>query len=125
MAMKQIFSATLIKKDGKLEYALDAKKQLYKEFVDSLDDGTKVEIFMDVSGNKGSKAQLAKIHAMLRQLANDIGDDFDSIKYEIKERSGLCIDHQCKSFGDCDRDELNSVIQVILQYGDFVGSNLR
>lgn len=123
--MKQIFSATLTKKDGKLEYTLDAKKQLYNEFVNSLDEGTKVEIFMDVSGNKGSKAQLAKIHAMLRQLANDIGDDFDSIKYEIKERSGLCIDNQCKSFGDCDRDELNSVIQVILQYGDFVGSNLR
>jgi len=123
--MKKVFTATLIKRDGKLEHALDSKKELYKEFLSSIEEGTKVEIFLDVSGNSGSKAQLAKIHAMIRQLANDTGDDFDSLKQFIKEKAGLKITGDVKSFADCDSDELNSIIQVILKYGDFAGSNLR
>ena len=123
--MKQVFTATLIKRDGKLEHVLDSKRNLYKEFVSSIEEGSKVEIFLDVSGNSGSKAQLAKIHAMIRQLANDTGDDFDSLKLFVKDKAGLRIGHEIKSFADCDSDELNSVIQVVLKYGDFAGSNLR
>ena len=123
--MKQVFTATLIKRDGKLEHVLDSKGELYKEFVSSIEEGSKVEIFLDVSGNSGSNAQLAKIHAMIRQLANDTGDDFDSLKLFIKEKAGQHIDGTFKSFADCDSDELNSIIQVILKYGDFAGSNLR
>lgn len=118
--MKKIFTSVLIKRGDKLVHALDAKEQLYKEYVKSLPEDTKVDIFMDVSGQKGSNAQLAKIHAMIRQLADDVGDDVMSMKAQVKERSDID-----KSFADCDKHELNSVIQVILTMGDFLGSNLR
>lgn len=123
--MKKIFNATLVKKDGKLEHVLDSKGELYKEFVSSIEEGTKVEIFLDVSGTAGSKAQLAKIHAMIRQLAEDTGNDFDSLKQFVKEKAGLKITGEVKSFADCDSVELNSIIQIIIKYGDFAGSNLR
>tara|TARA_R100001463_G_scaffold119417_2_gene175258 strand:+ start:366 stop:725 length:360 start_codon:yes stop_codon:yes gene_type:complete len=118
--MKKIFTSILIKKGDKLVHTLDAKEQLYKEYVKSLPEDTKVDIFMDVSGSKGSKAQLAKIHAMIRQLADDVGEDTMSMKAQVKERAGID-----KSFADCDKHELSSVIQVILTMGDFLGSNLR
>tara|TARA_Y100000401_G_C8211121_1_gene168497 strand:- start:214 stop:573 length:360 start_codon:yes stop_codon:yes gene_type:complete len=118
--MKKIFTATLVKKNGKLEHVLDAKKQLYNEYVKELPEGTKVEIFMDISGRKGSNAQLAKIHAMIRQLANDTGNDVVDMKSYVKTEALLD-----KSFADCDTDELSSVIQVIYNLGDKVGSNLR
>ena len=123
--MKKVFTATIIKRDGKLEHILDSKRELYKEFVSSIDEGSKVDIFLDVSGAQGSKAQLAKIHAMIRQLANDTGDDFDTLKIFIKDKAGLRMGPDIKSFADCDSDQLNSIIQVILKYGDFAGSNLR
>ena len=69
---------------------------------------------------KGSNAQLAKIHAMIRQLANDIGEDPASLKEHIKGQA--MID---KSFADCDTEELNGVIQTIITLGDWNGSNLR
>ena len=69
---------------------------------------------------KGSNAQLAKIHAMLRQLASDIGEETATLKEQIKKEA--MID---KSFADCDTDELNDVIQTILKIGDWSGSNLR
>ena len=118
--MKKVFTSVLIKKGDKLEHTLDAKKQLFKEFVKELPEGTKMDVFMDVSSSKGSKAQLAKIHAMIRQLADDIGEDVISLKAQVKEKSMIN-----KSFADCDKHELSSVIQAIYTMGDFLGSNLR
>lgn len=118
--MKRIFTSVLVKKGNKLEHTLDAKKQLYKEFVKELPEGTKMDVFMDVSGSKGSNAQLAKIHAMIRQLADDIGEDVISMKAHVKDRALIK-----KSFADCDKDELSSVIQALYQLGDELGSNLR
>jgi len=118
--MKKVFTATLVKKDNKLVHILNAKEQLYNDYVKELPEGTKVDIFMDVAGQKGSNAQLAKIHAMIRQLAEDIGDDVISVKAQVKDQSEIS-----KSFADCDKHELSSVIQVIYTMGDFLGSNLR
>ena len=118
--MKKVFTATLVKKGDKLIHTLDAKEQLYKEYVKSLPEDTKVEIFMDISGAKGSNAQLAKIHVMIRQLANDTGNDVVDMKQYVKQHAMLD-----KSFADCDKEELGSVIQVLYNLGDQLGSNLR
>ena len=107
--MKKIFNTTLIKRDGKLEHTIQAKEALLDELIKDLPVGM-----------KGSNAQLAKIHAMLRQLASDIGEETATLKEQIKEEA--MID---KSFADCDTDELNDVIQTILKIGDWSGSNLR
>tara|TARA_Y100001973_G_C5174092_1_gene320837 strand:- start:1289 stop:1651 length:363 start_codon:yes stop_codon:yes gene_type:complete len=119
--IKQIFSSILIKKDGKWEHTLSVKKDQYNELMDNLPDGSKIELFIEVSGKKGTHAQLKRIHAMIRQLANDIGDDPISLKADIKEKAMI----PGKSFKDCDTEELNSVIQTILSVGDMLGSNLR
>ena len=63
------------------------------------------------------------------KLANDLGYSFSEMKLLIKRKAGLCFNKNgteyCKSFGDCSKEELNSVIQEIIELGDEVGSNLR
>jgi hypothetical protein len=128
MSKQNLFS-NLTKKNGKLEYNIKAQEKIYNTFVDDLPEGSKVEIFVSVSGDNGTNAQIAKIHVMIRQLANDIGYSFGEMKLQIKRKAGLCFnkngEEYCKSFGDCSRDELSSVIQEIIELGDDVGSNLR
>ena len=118
--MKRIFNTILVKKDGKLQHTIDAKKQLVEDLIKEIPEGTKIEVFANTMTSKGSNAQLAKIHAMIRQLANDIGEDMVSLKAIIKETAEID-----KSFADCDSEELHSVIQTIITIGDFNGSNLR
>ena len=126
---KQNFFSNLIKKDGKLKHGIKAKETIYNKFVDNLPEGSKVEVFYSVSGPKGSNAQIAKIYVMLRELANEIGYSLEEMKLIVKRKSGLCFNRDeqeyCKSFGECDKDELSSVIQNILEIGDGLGSNLR
>ena len=118
--MKQTFSTILIKRNDKLEHTIKAKEDILNEMIKELPEGAKIEVFANTLGMKGSNAQLAKIHAMIRQLANDIGEDPISLKQHVKGQA--MID---KSFADCDLDELNSVIQTIITLGDWNGSNLR
>ena len=112
----------LLKKDGEtLSYTNSSDESRYKYFKDSLKEDTLVEIYMDIQSDDGSLAQLAKIHAMIRQLCEHTGDSFEDMKLIIKKRSGLCIEKfldgstflYCKSFGDCSRDELSLAINTI------------
>ena len=127
--MKQNLFSNLTKRNGKLEYNIKAQETIYNKFVDSLPEGSKIEMFISVSGSNGTNAQIAKIHVSIRELANELGYSFSEMKLQIKRMSGLCFNKNggeyCKSFGDCSKDELNSVIQEIIQLGDEVGSNLR
>ena len=87
MSKQNLFS-NLTKKDGELVYNIKAQEKIYNTFVDDLPEGSKVEIFVSVSGDNGTNAQIAKIHVMIRQLANDIGYSFgemNQIFYEWKE----------------------------------------
>lgn len=118
--MKQTYNTTLIIRNGKLEHTLKAKEEMLNEIIKELPEGTKIEVFANTVGMKGSNAQLAKIHAMLRQLADDIGDDPLSLKEHVKNQVMIT-----KSFADCDTEELNSIIQTIITLGDWNGSNLR
>ena len=89
MSKQNLFS-NLTKKDGKLEYNIKAQEKIYNTFVDDLPEGAKVEIFVSVSGDNGTNAQIAKVHVMIRQLANDIGYSFGEMKLQIKRKAGLC-----------------------------------
>ena len=68
-------------------------------------------------------------HAMIREIAQEIGYTFEEAKLAVKRAAGLCFvrDKQeyCKSFGDCDKDELNLAIQACVEIGDFNGMQLR
>ena len=127
--MKANLFANLTKRDGKLEYNVKAQETIYNKFVEDLPEGAKVEIFVSVTGDNGTNAQIAKIHVSIRQLANDLGYAFSEMKLLVKRKAGLCFNKNgteyCKSFGDCSKEELNSVIQEIIELGDEVGSNLR
>jgi hypothetical protein len=127
--MKSNFFSILKKKDGELIHTIKARGTIYKKWIEELPEGTKIEIFASISSEDGTNAQLAKIHAMIRELANEIGNTFQELKIEAKRQAGLCFtrDKQeyCKSFKDCSKQELNLVIQALIDMGDFTGMNLR
>jgi len=127
--MKKNLFSNLTKKDSKLVYNIKAQENIYNSFVEDLPEGTKVEIFVSVSDGNGTNAQIAKIHVSIRQLANEVGYSFSEMKLLVKRKAGLCFNKNgteyCKSFGDCSKEELNSVIQEIIELGDELGSNLR
>ena len=116
-------------KDGELHFPIKATGTKFKKFLKQLPDNSKLEIFIGVSGDKGSNPQLARLHAMIREIAQEIGYTFEEAKLNVKRASGLCFvrDKQeyCKSFADCDKDELNLAIQACIEIGDFSGMNLR
>tara|TARA_R110002124_G_scaffold235100_2_gene400476 strand:- start:1884 stop:2267 length:384 start_codon:yes stop_codon:yes gene_type:complete len=116
-------------KDGKLYFPIKAMGTKYRKFFEQLQDNSKLEIFIGVSGVKGSNPQLARLHAMIREIAQEIGYTFEEAKIQVKRSSGLCFvkDKQeyCKSFADCDKDELNLAIQSCIEIGDFNGMQLR
>jgi len=112
----------LLKKEGdQLIYTNSADETKYKMFRDNLPEGTLVEVYMDIQSDNGSLAQLAKIHAMIRQLCTHTGDSFEDMKLIIKKRAGLCIEKEldgsrflyCKSFADVSKEELSLTIQAI------------
>ena len=107
--------------------------QKYDAFVADLQPGQIVDVFYDANKDDGTLAQLAKVHACIRQLAMDTGDSFENLKFEVKRLSGLCITKEvngekymvCKSLSKCSKEELGLVIETIVQIGDTVGINFR
>ena len=127
--MKNNFFGKLSVKDGELDFPSKIQKTRLNAFLKDVPDGTQMEVFISVSTKKGSNAQLARLHAMIRELANDIGYTFMEMKLVIKRQTGLCFmrdkKEYCKSFADCDSDELNLAIQECLRIGDEQGIQLR
>jgi len=125
MQRDNVFSIKLVKKNGKLMHQLDAELTLYKNFVDTLEDGQVVEAFFEAHKDDGTNPQLAKIHASIRKLAIELGYTFEEMKREIKRMSGLCWDgsdrtEYCKSFAECSKEELSLVIEALNQAGENV-----
>jgi len=120
-----MFTHKLVYTDGKLVCPDEKTKTAYKVFLEQLGDGQEVEVFMSISEEKGSNAQIAKIHKCIRELANDIGYSFDDMKTLVKGKSGLVINNNVKSFADCSKTELSSVIQTCIEIGEFYGLNLH
>lgn len=123
-----MFSVKLVKQGGKLIYP-DVKSKLnYELFLNKLSEGQEVEMFIDLSNTDHSLAQLAKIHACIRELAKESGYTFDEMKVLIKKHSGLCYDvgaeEYCKSFKDCSKDELAMAIESAIEIGRDLNINL-
>tara|TARA_R110002153_G_scaffold179359_1_gene332740 strand:+ start:1168 stop:1551 length:384 start_codon:yes stop_codon:yes gene_type:complete len=127
--MKDNIFIKLSVKDGELSFPMKAQKTKLNTFLKNLPNDSKLEMFIGVTTDKGSNPQLARIHAMIRQLANDIGYTFEEIKLQVKRKAGLCFTRNkveyCKSFADCDKDDLNLAIQACIEIGDFSGVQLR
>jgi hypothetical protein len=108
-----MFSGKFIKKDGKLTYASPQDKLAYDMFLSKLEDGQIVDMYIDLASADHSKAQLAKVHACIRELAKESGYTFDEMKIVVKQASGL----ESKSFADCSKDELMLAIEACIQIG--------
>jgi hypothetical protein len=106
-------SSKLVKRNGKLVYATPQDKLAYELFVEKLPEGQKVEIYIDLADADHSKAQLAKVHACIRELAKESGYTFDEMKNLVKDSSGL----KDKSFADCSKDELMLAIEASIEIG--------
>jgi len=128
-----MFTSILRKDGGKLIYTTKSDEAIYKLFLDSLEPGQTVEIFLDANKDDGTLAQLAKIHKCIREIAKETGDNYEDMKLLIKKKSGLCVKKEvdgetvmiCKSFANASKTDLALVIETIIEIGDMVGINMR
>lgn len=128
-----MFTSILKKDGGKLVYTSKADESIYKLFLDNLEPGQTVEIFLDANKDDGTLAQLAKIHKCIREIAKETGDNYEDMKLLIKKKSGLCVKKTvdgetvmvCKSFANASKTDLGLVIETIIEIGDMVGVNCR
>lgn len=126
-----IFHGQFVKTKDKL--VISGSDTMYRMFINDLEEGQKVEIFMEANVDDGTIPQLAKVHVCIRELAKEIGYSFEDMKLEVKRRAGLCVKKDlggevfmiCKSFGDCSKDELALAVEAIVQIGDTVNINFR
>lgn len=116
-----MFSGKFIKKNGKLIFDHPKDKLAYEIFVEKIPEGQIVDMYIDVIGLDHSKAQLAKVHACIRELAKESGYTFDEMKCLVKDQAGLTYKEglmiNYKSFADCSKDELMLAIEACIQIG--------
>jgi hypothetical protein len=122
-------TALFMKKDGKLIPVSDEDTGKLNLFIKSLPEGEKVEMYLS-QATKSDKTigQLAKVHALIRELANFTGHEFEEMKDLIKHKAGLYyIDDpekkttKLKSFSDCSKEELGSAIESCISIGHNIG----
>lgn len=119
-----------LKKQGdKLVHINQGDLQAYDLFKKQLPEGTIIQLYAEVASDNGTLSQLAKVHAMIRDLSVHTGFTFEETKMLVKQRAGLVLvrkidgkeDVVIKSLADCDKDELSSVIQASIELGEKVG----
>jgi hypothetical protein len=116
------------KERGLLKPITLAEIKQYEKFVSSIPEGAIIEFFYEMQNDDGTLPQLAKLHAMIKQLATHIGETAENMKLLVKDRAGLCIAREvsgkeyflAKSFGDCSKEELSLAIQAALEIGQEV-----
>lgn len=125
MADQLPITIQLKKANKELIIVNDMSRSKLDLFVKSLDEGQVVAVTYEVITADKSYAQLSKLMKCIREVATYTGDTFESVKHEVKLRSGLCVNGQCKSFADCSKEEMSLAIQAIIEIGDIVGFNLH
>jgi hypothetical protein len=121
------------KERGILKPITISSMKQYEEFVSNLPDGSLVEFFYELQHDDGTLPQLAKLHAMIKQLATHIGETAENMKLLVKDRAGLCIAREvsgkeyflAKSFAECSREELSLAIQATFEIGNQIGYPLQ
>lgn len=123
------FFGKLKKINGVLEYVKPADAKDYEKFKSLIPEGAFVEIYVEEVGDDGTLAQLAKVHAMIRELSIHTGYTNSEVKLLIKEKAGLCITRfkegkevcLVPSFGDCDKEKLSAAIKACYEMGEETG----
>jgi hypothetical protein len=122
-----------VKKNGQIEFYTIAASKKFEIFVSNIPDNTIVECFYEVQHDDGTLPQLAKIHAMIKELSIFTGETVENMKLLVKDKAGLCIVREvsgkeyflAKSFGDCSKDELSLAIQALIEIGQSIDYPLQ
>jgi hypothetical protein len=102
-----------IKKNGKITHNSLEDKTKYDIFLNKISEGQVLDMYIDLANADHSKAQLAKVHACIREMAKESGYTFEEMKNVIKEYTGL----EGKSFAECSKDDLTLAIEACIQIG--------
>jgi hypothetical protein len=70
--------------------------------------------------------QLAKVHSLIKIIADESGNDQEDVKHEIKRKAGLFSISETsspifKSFKDCTKQELSKAIECCIELGTMLG----
>lgn len=113
------------KENGSLKPTSSVYETLYREFVKSIPEGQTVEVNLIPVTGDGTGLQLSKLHASIRQIAKETGQDFESVKLYVKEKAGFIESSSdgttIKSFADMSKDELSYCIQATIELGEQLG----
>ena len=110
---------------GQLKLLTSADSAKYFEFQKELSEGEIVEVYITKIENESDATlgQIAKVHAMIRDLARETGYTFEEMKSNVKEKAGLInpASKEYKSFSKCSKQELSDAIQMCIEIGNLVG----
>lgn len=127
--MKQVLNVTFKKQGKKLVMTSELSKEQYKLFLSSLKDDDVVEALFELRTMDNTKSQLAKIHVMLKIMADEQGYTAREMKDLIKEECNMYYVQQghkvYTSFSQCDKDDLSNIIEIIIQRANFLNINLQ
>lgn len=123
------FIGKMVKKGTTFQPANKRDLELYTLFLACLEEGVYVDIYMEINDPNGTLAQLAKLHAMIKELAAHSGETFNDMKVYVKDRAGLVTkegkDIHVKSFKDCSKLELSLAIQACIALGEDINCRVR
>jgi hypothetical protein len=125
--MKQLPMTVLLKmEDGKLVPKRDIDKYTLQNYLKNVEEGATIQVTYEELGTDGTYAQISKLQACTRELANHLGYSHEEIKDMVKLKAGLSNeDGELKSFADCSKEELSLAIQTALQLGEQVDFPLQ
>jgi hypothetical protein len=116
-------------KNGKLVSKDHIHRLRFKELLESSPEGTSIIGLFTVEKSDGTKSQLAKIHAMINELAIEVGEKPERVKLDLKKDCGLTYMQEeslrFRSFGNCSKEELSNVIENLYIRGEMVNINFR
>jgi len=120
----------VVDEKGVLAPRNDKEEQKFNRMLKTLKPGNRVSMMMEVVKDDHSLVQLAKVHALIRELAYCTGNDFEDVKLEVKRKAGLTIKSKdsegksleiVKSFAECSKDQLSMAIQACIELGNEFG----
>ena len=104
----------------------DKELNKFNRLLLSLKPGQRISAMFEVIKDDHSLVQLAKVHALIRELAHCTGNDFEDVKLEVKRKAGLTVKSKdgegksielVKSFADCSKEQLSMAIQTCIDIG--------
>lgn len=125
--MKQLPTTILLKmENGILVPKGNIDKYALQHYLMNVEEGTTIQVTYEEQSTDGTYAQISKLQACTRELANYLGYSHREVKDMIKVRAGLYnSEGDIKSFAACSKEELSLAIQFALDLGEQVDFPLQ